>query len=107
MCTLLFSLPPAKPAYHSQRHAQAALVLLLSYAYDKLGVRKESFVARIGPANVRSIALFASLGSEVVLTVSVFDQVEMRVTDCVAQSWPVGRVREYPRCLYCLLTRMS
>ena len=86
---------PAEPAYRGQRRAHAALVLLLSYACDKLGVRKESFVARIGSANVRSIALFASLGFEVVRTVSVFDQVEMRVTDCDAQSWPAGHVREY------------
>lgn len=41
------------------------------------------------------IALFASLGIEVVQTVSVFGQVEMRVADCDAQSWPVGRVREF------------
>jgi L-amino acid N-acyltransferase YncA len=88
-------LPPAEPAYRGQRRAHAALVLLLSYACEKLGVRKESFVARIGSANVRSIALFASLGFEVVRTVSVFDEVEMRVTDCDAQSWPAGRVREY------------
>ena len=82
--------------YRGQRRAHAALVLLLSYACDKLGVRKESFVARIGSANTRSIALFASLGFEVVRTVSVFDQVEMRVADCVTQSWAPGLVREYP-----------
>ena len=88
-------LPSAEPAYRGQRRAHAALVLLLSYACDKLGVGKASFVARIGSSNVRSIALFASLGFEVVRTVSVFDQVEMRVADCVAQSWPAGHVREY------------
>ena len=82
--------------YRGQRRAHAALVLLLSYACDKLGVLKESFVARIGSANTRSIALFASLGFEVVQTVSVFDQVEMRVADCVTQSWELGLVREYP-----------
>ncbi|KAH9997951.1 acyl-CoA N-acyltransferase [Russula vinacea] len=86
----------AEPMYRGQRRAHAALVLLLSYACDKLGVRKESFVARIGSANTRSIALFASLGFEVVRTVSVFDQVEMRVADCVTQSWAPGLVREYP-----------
>jgi hypothetical protein len=54
-------------------------------------------MARIGSANVRSIALFASLGFEVVRTVSVFEQVEMRVvTECVvAQSWPAGHAQEY------------
>ena len=45
--------------------------------------------------NGRSIALFASPGFEVVRTVFVFDRVEMRVADRVAQSWPVGPVREY------------
>jgi RimJ/RimL family protein N-acetyltransferase len=82
--------------YRGQRLAHAALVLLLSYACDKLGARKESFVACIGSANVRSIALFASIGLEVDRTVSVFDQVEMRVADRVAQSWAAGPVREYP-----------
>lgn len=91
-CTFFF----AEPAYRGQRRAHAALVLLLSYACDKLGIKKESFVARIGSANMRSIALFASLGFEVVRTVSVFEQVEMRVAECVvAQSWPAGHVREY------------
>jgi len=85
----------AEPTYRGQRRAHAALALLLSYAYDKLGVGKHTFVARIGSANVRSIALFASLGFEVVRTVAVFDQVEMRVAGCVAQSWPAGHVREY------------
>ncbi|KAN0123354.1 Acetyltransferase (GNAT) domain containing protein [Russula decolorans] len=86
----------AEPAYRGQRRAHAALVLLLSYACDKLGIRKESFVARIGAANMRSIALFASLGFEVFRTVSVFEQVEMRVAErVVAQSWPAGHVREY------------
>ena len=80
MRTLLFSLPPARPAHHGQRRAQASLVLLLFYAYDKLGV-KVSLVASIGSANVRSIALFASLGFEVDRTVFVFGQVEIRVTD--------------------------
>ena len=84
-----------EPAYRGQRRAHAALVLLLSYACDKLGVRKESFVARIGSANARSIALFASLGFEVVRIVSVFEQVEMRVVEGVAQNWPAGHVREY------------
>ncbi|KAF8478081.1 acyl-CoA N-acyltransferase [Russula ochroleuca] len=86
----------AEPIYRGQRRAHAALILLLSYACDKLGVRKESFVARIGSANTRSIALFTSLGFEVVRTVSVFDQVEMRVADSDAESWPSGLVREYP-----------
>lgn len=90
-----FSYLPAEPTYRGQRRAHAALALLLSYACDKLGIRKESFVARIGSANMRSIALFTSLGLEVVRTVSVFGQVEMRVAGCVAQSWPVGHVREY------------
>lgn len=93
-----FPISPTEPAYRGQRRAHAALVLLLSYACDKLGIRKESFVARIGSANMRSIALFASLGFEVVRTVSVFEQAEMRVAECVvAQSWPAGHgsVREY------------
>src|SRR5579863_7864469 len=84
------SLP--EPAYRGQRRAHAALVLLLSYACGKLGVRKESFVARIGAANARSIALFTGLGFGVVRTVSVFDEVEMRVVDAdVARSWPSGQ----------------
>ena len=58
----------------SQQRAYAALVLLLLYVCDKLGMRKESSMARIGSANVRIIALFASLGFEVVRTVSAFDQ---------------------------------
>jgi L-amino acid N-acyltransferase YncA len=59
-------------------------------------MRKESFVARIGADNARSIALFASLGFKVVRTVPVFDEVEMRVVDAdVAQGWPAGQVREY------------
>ena len=45
----------------------------------------------MGLANVR-----ASLGFEVVRTVSVFDQVEMRVADRVAQYWPARHVREHP-----------
>ena len=86
---------PAEPAYRGQRRAHAALVLLLSYACDKLSITKESFVARIGSANMRSIALFTSLGFEVVRIVSVFEQVEMRVAECVTQNWPAGHVREY------------
>jgi hypothetical protein len=82
--------------YRGQQRAHAALVLLLSYACDKLGVTKESFVARIGAANARSIALCASLVFKAVRTVSVFDEVEMRVVDTdVARSWPAGQVREY------------
>ena len=87
-----------EPAYRGQGRAHAALVLLLSYACDKLGVAKgSSFVARIGAANVRSIALFSSLGFKVVRTISVFGEVEMRVVDAdVARSWPgAGQVREY------------
>jgi L-amino acid N-acyltransferase YncA len=72
----------------------------LSYACDKLGVKEESFVARIGAANARSIALFGRLGFKVVRTVSVFDEVEMRVVVdaavAAARSWPAGQVREYP-----------
>ncbi|KAI0293091.1 acyl-CoA N-acyltransferase [Russula brevipes] len=86
----------AEPAYRGQGRAHAALVLLLSYACNKLGVGKRSFVARIGAANARSIALFAGLGFKVVRTVTVFDEVEMRVVDTdVPQSWPAGQVREY------------
>jgi len=90
--------PLLELAYRGQRRAHAALVLLLSYACDKLGVAKGSFVARIGAANVRSIALFSSLGFKVVRTISVFGEVEMRVVDAdVARSWPgAGQVREYP-----------
>jgi len=88
----------AEPAYRGQRRAHAALALLLSYACDKLDVGKGSFVARIGAANTRSIALFSNLGFKVVRTISVFDEVEMRVldTDNIAQNWPAGVVREYP-----------
>jgi L-amino acid N-acyltransferase YncA len=85
---------PLEPAYRGQRRGHAALALLLCYACDKLGVRKESFVARIGAANTRSLALFASLGFSVVRTVAIFDEVEMRVVD-LGVSWPAGQVREY------------
>jgi len=87
----------AEPAHRGQGRAHAALVLLLSYACDRLGVAKGSFVARIGAANVRSIALFSSLGFKVVRTISVFGEVEMRVVDAdVTRSWPgAGQVREY------------
>ncbi|KAI9432558.1 acyl-CoA N-acyltransferase [Lactarius psammicola] len=86
----------AEPAYRGQRRAHAALALLLSYARDLLGIRTESFVARIGANNARSIALFAALGFDVVRTVAVFDDVEMRVVDQGDMNWPGGRVREYP-----------
>jgi L-amino acid N-acyltransferase YncA len=85
---------PVASAYRGQRRGHAALALLLCYACDKLGVRRESFVARIGTANTHSIALFVSLGFGIVRTVAVFDQVEMRVVDA-GVSWSTGRVREY------------
>lgn len=88
-----------EPVYRGQRRAQghAALVLLLPYARDKLGVAKGSFMARIGAVNVRNIALFSRLGSKVVRTISVVGEVEMRVVDAnAARSWPgAGQVREY------------
>jgi L-amino acid N-acyltransferase YncA len=83
-----------EPAYRGQKRGHAALALLLCYASDKLGVRKESFVARIGAANSRSLALFKSLGFGIIRTVAVFDEVEMRVVDA-GVSWPAGQVREY------------
>ena len=73
--------PLAEPAYREQRHAHSALALLLSYGLNRLGVRTETFVARIGTSNARSIALFAALGFSVVHTVAVFDEVEMRIVD--------------------------
>jgi RimJ/RimL family protein N-acetyltransferase len=88
--------PLAEPAYRGQRRAHAALALLLSYARDTLSVRTESFVARIGASNARSIALFGALGFNVVRTVAVFDEVEMRIVDPGDMRWPVGQVREYP-----------
>jgi hypothetical protein len=70
-----------EPAYRVKRRrhaaAAAALTLLLCYACDKLGVRLESFVLRIGTTNTHSIALFASLEFGIVSTVSIFDQVGM------------------------------
>ncbi|KAH8982445.1 acyl-CoA N-acyltransferase [Lactarius hatsudake] len=86
----------AEPAYRGQRRAHAALVLLLSYARDTLGIRTESFVARIGASNARSIALFTALGFGIVRTVVVFDEIEMRVVGPGNMSWPGGREREYP-----------
>ena len=85
---------PAEPTYRGQRRGHAALTLLLCYACNKLGVGKESFVARIGAANKRSLALFASLGFGIVRTVAIFDEVEMRVVDA-GVSWSPGQVREY------------
>ena len=54
---------PVEPVYRGQRRGNAGLVFLLCYACDKLGVQKESFVARIGTANMHSILLFRALGS--------------------------------------------
>ncbi|KAI0271294.1 GNAT domain-containing protein [Gloeopeniophorella convolvens] len=84
----------AEAAYRGQRRAYAALSLLLRYACDKLGVRREHFVARIGASNARSIALFTSLGFGIARTVTVFDEVEMRVVGSDT-TWPSGEVREY------------
>ncbi len=89
--------PLAEPAYRGQRRAHGALALLLSYARDTLGVQTESFVARIGTNNARSIALFIALGFGIVRTVAVFDEVEMRVVDSGVINWSAGRVRDYPR----------
>jgi L-amino acid N-acyltransferase YncA len=88
------SFAPVEPAYRGQRRGHAALALLLGYACDKLGVPKESFVARIGTTNTHSVALFVSLGFDIVRTVAVFDQVEMRVVDA-GMTWSTGQVREY------------
>ncbi|KAI9436008.1 acyl-CoA N-acyltransferase [Lactarius indigo] len=85
----------AEPAYRGQRRAHAALALLLSYARDTLGIRTESFVARIGASNARSIALFTALGFSIVRVVAVFDEVEMRAVGPGGINWPGGRVREY------------
>ncbi|KAI9437203.1 acyl-CoA N-acyltransferase [Lactarius indigo] len=85
----------AEPAYRGQRRAHAALALLLSYARDTLSIRTESFVARIGASNARSIALFTALGFSIVRVVAVFDEVEMRVVGPGGINWPGGRVREY------------
>ena len=87
--------PLTEPAYRGQRRAHAALALLLSYACDTLSVRPESFVARIGAGNARSIALFTALGFSIVRTVAVFDEVEMRIVDTGNMSWPGGRVLEF------------
>ena len=69
-----------------------ALVLLLSYALDRHSVLTETFVARIGTGNARSIALFAALRFSVVRTVAMFDEVAMRILDVGEMNWPVGRV---------------
>ena len=55
-----------------------ALALLVSYARDKLGVWAETFVARIGMNNARSIALPATFGFGVIRTVVVIYEVKMR-----------------------------
>ena len=70
------------------------LALLLSYARDTLGIRTESFVARIGLRDARSIALVTALGFGLFRTVTVFVEVEMRVVGLGGTNWPVGRVRE-------------
>ena len=83
-----------EPVYRGQRGVHAVLALLLCYACDKLGARKESLVARVGATNSHSLALFTSLGIGIVHTIAVFDQVEMRVVGA-GVSWPAGHVREY------------
>ena len=73
--------PLAEPAYRGQRHAHSALVLLLSYGLNRLGVQTETFVACIGTSNAHSIALVAALSFSVVHTVAVFDEVEMQIVN--------------------------
>lgn len=51
---------PAKPVYRSQRCGHVALVLLLCYACDELGVQKESFVPQIETTNQRSLRVLNS-----------------------------------------------
>ena len=48
---------------------------------DRLDLRTETFVARIGMSNACSIALFAALGFIVVRTIAVFDEVAMQIVD--------------------------
>jgi L-amino acid N-acyltransferase YncA len=60
-----------EPGYRGQRSGHAALALFLCYACDKLGMRKESFIACIGAANSHSLLLFMSLGFGIVRTVAV------------------------------------
>jgi hypothetical protein len=83
-----------EPSFRGQRRVHAALALLLCYACDKLGARKESLVALVGATDSHSLALFTSLGFGIVHTIAVFDQVEMRAVDA-SLSWPAGHVREY------------
>ena len=65
-----------------------AIALLVSYARDTLRSRTEPFVVNIGRSNARVIAL---LGFGIVLSVVVFDEVEMRIVGLGDMSWPVGR----------------
>ena len=59
----------------------------MSHARERLDVRTETFVARIGMSNACSIALFAALGFIVVRTVAVFDEVAMQIVDSGEMSW--------------------
>ena len=66
-----------------------ALALLVSYARDRLGVRAEAFVVRIGTSNARSITLFAALVYGVGRAVVVLGEVEMQFVGLGDMSWPV------------------
>jgi hypothetical protein len=87
----MYPMSRTEPAYRGQRHGHVALALLLCYSCDKLGVRKESFVARIGAANSCIVALLTGLGFVTIRTVAVFDQVEMQVADADV-GWTGARV---------------
>lgn len=60
-------------------YASRALKLMICYAMQKLHLGPEDFLVRIGMDNESSIHMFERLGFEVVKTVEVFREVEMRI----------------------------
>lgn len=60
-------------------YGSQALKLIICYAMQKLRLGPENFLVRIGMDNESSIHMFERLGFEVVKTVEVFREVEMRI----------------------------
>ncbi|KAA1476303.1 hypothetical protein DENSPDRAFT_843215, partial [Dentipellis sp. KUC8613] len=109
----------AEPAYRRRGLAHRALSLLLAFVTappslppssaasssspppnsttpSPFPIPPHALVARIGASNAPSIALFRALGFEVVRTVEVFQEVEMRVRagdeEEVGERWKGGEV---------------
>lgn len=71
----------AEPSVRRQGLASQALQLMLQYvSIPPLSIPPKHFLVRIGQSNKGSIAMFEKLGFEIVKTVEVFQEVEMRMT---------------------------